>query len=126
MESHETPGKCDTMGQILQGKAERPNEAHHPHIVCPESADMYAILAAQASQQQGVTAGAPSAIRRKRVFGRVPGEEHNPIFEERYAWLVKPKPKPQKAADGTVLEQTISPFLTPTHPMGEQRDKPWH
>lgn len=126
MQNHETPGKCDTMGQILRGKAQRPVEAHHPHIVNPESVDMYAILTAQSSQQQGSTAGMPSAIHRKRVFQRIPGEEHTPIFEERYAWLVKAKPKPQKTADGTVIEQTVNPYLVPTHPMGEQRDKPWH
>lgn len=121
MESHETPGKCDTMGPILRGKAKPPIEAHHPHIVNPESADMYAILAAQ-SQQAKAAAGGPAVIHRKRVFQRVPGEEHTPIFEERFAWLVKPRPKPLKAADGTVVEQANNP----THPMGEQRDKPWH
>ena len=126
MGNDETPGKRDTMGPILRGKAKPPAEAHHPHIHNPESADMYAILAAQSQQQQNATARAPAVIHRKRVFQRIPGEEHTPIFEERFAWLVKPKPKPQTAADGTVVEQPISPMLAPTHPMGEQRDKPWH
>ena len=123
MQNHETPGKCDTMGAILRGKVKPPVETHHPHLLNPESADMYAIMSAQSHQKPGLPLP-PPFIKRKRVFNHVPGEEHAPVFEERFAWLVKPKQQPVQAEGAEPAK--VRTLSGATHPIGVQRDKPWH
>lgn len=123
MQSYETPGKNDTMGAVLRGQGKADQDIQRPHIYCPESADMYAVMAAQSPQQPGPQAS-PVIIKRKRVFNHVPGEEHTPIYEERFAWLVKPKPKVPEGADEQQTKAIT--MMGPTHPIGVQRDKPWH
>ncbi len=115
MHNGEVAGKQDTMQGILSGTAKPSAEGSHPHKADPESPAMYAIMASQPPAAQD-TAGA--VILRKRVVRPVPGEDHSPVFQERYAWLGKPKQegsdKPKGALAGV------------THPVNVQPDSVWH
>ena len=126
MQRYETPGKNDPMGGVLRGQGKLDQDVQRPHIYCPESADMYAVMSAQSPQKPGPQLPPqlpPPIIKRKRVFNHVPGEEHTPIYEERFAWLIKPK---QKVPEGAEQQTKAVTLMGPTHPIGVQRDKPWH
>ena len=112
--SGEVSGKRDTMQGILSGTAKPIQEGSHPHKADPESPAMYAIMASQppAAQDAGGV-----VIHRKRLFRPVPGEEHTPVFQERYAWLGKPK-------DGSGKPK--GPLAGVTHPVNVQPDSVWH
>lgn len=114
MHAGEVSGKCDTMQGILTGTAKPTPSLSHPHKVNPEGAAMYAIMASQTPSGHD---SSPVVIHRKRVVRPVPGEEHHPALQERYAWLAKPR---QDTADkpGGVLASV-------THPVNKQPDSVW-
>ncbi|DBB13957.1 hypothetical protein WJX82_000068 [Trebouxia sp. C0006] len=114
MHSGEVSGKRDTMQGILSGTAKPGVEGTHPHKADPESPAMYAIMASQPPAAQDL---AGVVMHRKRVVRPVPGEGHTPVFQERYAWLGKPK-------DGS--EKPKGPLAGVTHPVGAQSNSVWH
>ena len=113
MRNGEAAGKRDSMQAILTGTAKR-EEGCHPHIVNPESADMYAIMASQPPALRD----AAVVIHRKRVVRPVPGEAHSPVFQERYAWLGSPKQAGSEKPKG--------PLAGATHPVNVLPDSVWH
>jgi len=114
MHSGEVSGKRDTMQGILSGTAKPGVVGTLPHKADPESPAMYAIMASQPPAAQDV---AGVVMHRKRVVRPVPGESHTPVFQERYAWLGKPK-------DGS--EKPKGPLAGVTHPVGAQSTSVWH
>ena len=117
MQAGAVSGKRDTMQGILTGTAKPTASPAHPHQAAPESADMYAIMASKVpSPRDNVSSAA--VIHRKRVVRPVPGEDHTPVFQERYAWLGKPK---QNMAD-----KPQGLLASATHPVNRQPDSVWH
>ena len=114
MHAAEVSGKRDTMQGILSGTAKPGVEGTHPHKADPESPAMYAIMASQPPAAQDL---AGVVMHRKRVVRPVPGESHTPVFQERYAWLGKPK-------EGS--EKPKGPLAGVTHPVGAQSQSIWH
>ena len=115
MHAGEVSGKCDTMQGILAGTAKPSPPGSHPHKADPESADMYAIMASQTPSANDASA---AVIHRKRVVRPVPGEEHSPVFQERYAWLGKSR---QDMAD-----KPKGLLAGVTHPVNRRPDSVWH
>lgn len=114
MQAGEVRGKQDTVQGILAGTDKPTPPRPHPHIVHPEGADMYAIMASQRLPKDDI----PSVvIHRKRVVRPVPGEEHCPALQERYAWLGKPR---QGTAD-----KPRGVLASVTHPVNRQPDSVW-
>lgn len=115
MRNGEVSGKRDTMQGILTGTAKSGVEVSHPHKADPESRDMYAIMACQPPAAQDA---ANAVILRKQIVRPVPGEDHTPIFQERYAWLGKPKADVPARPQGSLAGIT--------HPVNVQPDSVWH
>lgn len=114
MDASEVSGKRDSMQGILTGTAKPSVSACHPHKVDPEGADMYAIMASQKLSGHDTPA---AVIHRKRLVRPVPGEEHRPALQERYAWLGKPRQDPADKPGGLLASVT--------HPVNRQPDSVW-
>lgn len=118
MQAGAVSGKRDTMQGILTGTAEPTSSPAHPHKADPVSADMYAIMASQVPSPHN-TVPTAAVIHRKRVVRPVPGEEHTPVFQERYAaWLGKPRQDMAEKPQGLLAGAT--------HPVNRQPDSVWH
>ena len=115
MHGDQATGKRDTMQGILSGTGKPQLQPSCRNTVNSESGSMYAIMS---SQPAAVESSSPVIIHRKRVVRPVPGEDHKPVFQERYAWLGRPRAQSVEVAGG--LKATM------THPVNSRPDSIWH
>ena len=115
MHGDQATGKRDTMQGILSGTAKPQPQHSCRHTVNSESSSMYAIMASQPADVQSCS---PVVIHRKRIVRPVPGEDHKPVFQERYAWLGRPRAES--------VEVAASPQASVTHPVNSRPDSIWH
>ena len=96
-----------------------------PHRVLPESGEMYAAMAPASTVTAAVAKDSVKQpkITRRQIIKPVPGEDHRPIHDERFAWLVQPRAvrQAQEAAiAAAAAPRPPSPLAGPTHPIVSQ------